>query len=38
MVAGYEDLLEGIYRQKTARRPGYEPAVAAGLGVKQPAG
>lgn len=38
MVAGYEDLLSGIYGKKTARRSGCEPALSAGLGVKQPAG
>lgn len=45
MVAGYEDLLEGIYRQKAAIRAGKKPsgpraaAVAdpTGLGWKQPA-
>jgi glycosyltransferase involved in cell wall biosynthesis len=38
MVSGYEDLLSGIYREKAARQPGCEPALSAGLGVKQPAG
>jgi glycosyltransferase involved in cell wall biosynthesis len=42
MVAGYEDLLAGIYRQKAARRAGATPSTAAaadpaGLGFRQPA-
>jgi glycosyltransferase involved in cell wall biosynthesis len=44
MVARYEELLSGIYREKAARQAGADPAAAAsasdpaGLGVKQPAG
>jgi glycosyltransferase involved in cell wall biosynthesis len=44
MVAGYEDLLAGIYRQKAARRavatgaaPSTTAAEPAGLGFRQPA-
>jgi glycosyltransferase involved in cell wall biosynthesis len=45
MVAGYEELLSGIYRQKAARRTGKTtvasssaaPADPAGLGFRQPA-
>ena len=45
MVAGYEDLLEGIYQQKAAVRAGkglppplaWQPADPAGLGLEQSA-